>query len=86
MKIWLNIHPSFKKGQIVNACFNVTILTEQHVPTVFKHKVLEKTRDQTGREKKLHRLHCADCNVVLFITNAADNPSAAGHSAFTGSW
>jgi hypothetical protein len=73
-----------KKEPIVNTRFNVPILTEQHGPSVFKHKVLD--RNKIRLEKTLHRLHCAVCNVVLFITNAADHPPAAGHSAFIVLW
>lgn len=74
----------FKRKSNVNTCFNVPILTEQHGPSVFKHKMLD--RNTRSDWKILHRLHCAVCNVVLFITNAADHLPAAGHSAFTDLW
>ena len=56
--------------QSVTMWYNVPILTEEHGPSVFKHKVLN--RNKSSDRKTLHRLLCAVCNVVLFITKAAD--------------
>jgi hypothetical protein len=42
---------------------------------VLKHKALDRNRRSHGNN--LHRLYCAVCNVVLFITNATDRTPAA---------